>query len=53
MRSIRAACGARTSLDSYRGEQPEWEILLDLDALAANGRRGLDMERGCDDPGQP
>jgi prolyl oligopeptidase len=24
-----------TSLDSYRGEQPDWEILLDLDALAA------------------
>ena len=24
-----------TSLDSYRGEQPEWEVLLDLDALAA------------------
>jgi prolyl oligopeptidase len=24
-----------TSLDSYRGEQPEWDILLDLDALAA------------------
>jgi prolyl oligopeptidase len=24
-----------TSLDSYRSEEPEWEILLDLDALAA------------------
>ena len=24
-----------TTLDSYRGEQPEWDILLDLDALAA------------------
>jgi prolyl oligopeptidase len=24
-----------TSLDSYRSEQPEWDILLDLDALAA------------------
>jgi prolyl oligopeptidase len=24
-----------TTLDSYRSEQPEWEILLDLDALAA------------------
>jgi prolyl oligopeptidase len=24
-----------TSLDSFRGEQPDWEILLDLDALAA------------------
>ena len=24
-----------TSLDSYRSEQPQWEILLDLDALAA------------------
>ena len=25
-----------TTLDSYRSEQPEWEILLDLDALAAS-----------------
>ena len=25
-----------TTLDSYRTEQPRWEILLDLDALAAN-----------------
>jgi len=25
-----------TSLDSYRAAQPNWEILLDLDALAAN-----------------
>jgi len=24
-----------TSLDSYRSEQPEWDVLLDLDALAA------------------
>jgi prolyl oligopeptidase len=24
-----------TSLDSYRNEQPQWDILLDLDALAA------------------
>lgn len=24
-----------TSLDSYRREEPEWEVLLDLDALAA------------------
>jgi len=24
-----------TTLDSYRGEQPQWDILLDLDALAA------------------
>jgi prolyl oligopeptidase len=24
-----------TSLDCYRSEQPEWEVLLDLDALAA------------------
>ena len=24
-----------TSLDSYRSEQPQWDILLDLDALAA------------------
>src|ERR1700730_13987859 len=24
-----------TTLDSYRSEQPEWDILLDLDALAA------------------
>ena len=24
-----------TTLDSYRGEQPEWNILLDLDALAS------------------
>jgi prolyl oligopeptidase len=24
-----------TTLDSYRSEQPEWEVLLDLDALAA------------------
>ncbi|MGC1889769.1 MAG: S9 family peptidase, partial [Stellaceae bacterium] len=24
-----------TSLDSFRGEQPDWDILLDLDALAA------------------
>ena len=24
-----------TSLDSYRSEQPQWEVLLDLDALAA------------------
>jgi prolyl oligopeptidase len=24
-----------TTLDNYRGEQPEWDILLDLDALAA------------------
>jgi len=24
-----------TSLDGYRGEQPKWDILLDLDALAA------------------
>jgi prolyl oligopeptidase len=29
-----------TSLDSYRREQPEWDILLDLDALAA--REGAD-----------
>src|SRR5215831_8806210 len=25
-----------TSLDSFRSEQPDWEILLDLDALAAS-----------------
>ena len=24
-----------TTLDSYRSKQPEWEIMLDLDALAA------------------
>src|SRR5215472_9562658 len=24
----------RTTLDNYRGEQPEWDILLELDALA-------------------
>ncbi|NKQ52963.1 S9 family peptidase [Amycolatopsis sp. K13G38] len=24
----------RTTLDSYRGEHPEWEVLLDVDALA-------------------
>lgn len=29
-----------TALDSYRGEAPQWEILLDLDALAA--REGED-----------
>jgi len=29
-----------TMLDSYRGEQPQWDILLDLDALAA--REGED-----------
>jgi prolyl oligopeptidase len=29
-----------TTLDSYRSEQPEWEILLDLDALAS--REGAD-----------
>src|SRR6267143_5014560 len=29
-----------TTLDSYRGEQPEWDVLLDLDALAA--REGED-----------
>jgi len=29
-----------TTLDSYRGERPEWDILLDLDALAA--REGED-----------
>jgi prolyl oligopeptidase len=29
-----------TTLDSYRSEQPEWDILLDLDALAA--REGED-----------
>jgi prolyl oligopeptidase len=29
-----------TTLDSYRGEQPEWDILLDLDALAV--REGED-----------
>src|SRR5208283_2106043 len=29
-----------TTLDSYRGEAPEWDILLDLDALAA--REGED-----------
>ena len=29
-----------TSLDSYRHEQPEWDILLDLDALV--GREGED-----------
>ncbi|HKM72126.1 MAG TPA: S9 family peptidase, partial [Stellaceae bacterium] len=29
-----------TTLDSYRGEAPEWEVLLDLDALAA--REGED-----------
>ena len=26
----------RTTLDSYRRSEPEWEILIDLDALAAN-----------------
>jgi prolyl oligopeptidase len=25
-----------TSFDSYRSEQPQWDVLLDLDALAAN-----------------
>lgn len=25
----------RTTMESYRSEQPEWELLLDLDALAA------------------
>lgn len=25
----------RTTLDSYRAERPDWEVLLDLDALAA------------------
>ncbi|MCG7362922.1 prolyl oligopeptidase family serine peptidase [Roseomonas sp. ACRSG] len=25
----------RTTLESYRGEAPDWEVLLDLDALAA------------------
>ncbi|HEX5597214.1 MAG TPA: S9 family peptidase, partial [Micromonosporaceae bacterium] len=25
----------RTTLDQYRGSEPEWEVLLDLDALAA------------------
>ncbi|WP_231744817.1 prolyl oligopeptidase family serine peptidase [Mycobacterium sp. IS-1590] len=24
----------RTTLDSYRGEQPEWDVLIDVDALA-------------------
>src|SRR5215472_19172711 len=32
-----------TSLDSYRGEQPKWDILLDLDALAA--KEGEDWTR--------
>src|SRR5690606_40069428 len=25
----------RTTLDSYRTEEPEWEVLLDVDALGA------------------
>src|SRR2546430_274218 len=40
-----------TTLESYRSEQPEWDILLDLDALAA--REGEDLKRsgGSTPPG--
>ena len=45
MRTIRAACGgARRSTASAR-EQPDWEVLLDVDALAAQEERGLGLAR--------
>ena len=31
----------RTTLDSFRTEQPSWEVILDVDALAAAGKGGL------------
>src|SRR3984893_807102 len=30
-----------STLDSFRAEQPDWEILLDLDALAGTGGEDL------------
>ena len=43
----------RTStLDSYRSAAPDWEILLDLDALGNARSRRLDLERCCHTPGQ-
>ena len=42
-----------TTLDSFATEQPDWEVLLDLDALAEARRRGLDLGRGRDAAGEP
>ena len=42
---------ARTTLDSFRTAQPSWEILLDVDALAAQEKRGLGLARRCDAAG--
>ena len=41
-----------TTLDSYRSAAPEWEILLDLDAVGNARSRRLDLERRCHTPGQ-
>jgi prolyl oligopeptidase len=41
-----------TTLDSYRTERPEWDILLDLDALAAK-RAKTGSGAGPRHPGHP
>ena len=41
----------RTTLDSFRTEQPSWEVILDVDALAAHGEGGLGLARRLDAAG--
>jgi prolyl oligopeptidase len=40
-----------TTLDSYRTEAPEWEVLLDLDALAAEEREDWTWSGAATSPG--
>ena len=42
-----------TTLDSYRSEQPEWDILLDLDALAAREDEDWTWSGASTLPGTP
>ncbi len=46
MTRIPAACGGRTDEATYRAGDPIWEILLDLDALAARARTRIGSGTG-------
>ena len=41
----------RTTLESFRSDKPQWEIVLDLDELAAKRTGGLDLGRRGDAAG--
>ena len=42
-----------STLESFRSETPDWDVLLDIDALAADGERRLVSERRRAPAGYP